>query len=285
MTAPVEPAAPDERGATAAVPTCFRHPNRETYVRCTRCERPICPDCMTSASVGFQCPECISAGARTTRAPRTLAGGRMSASEGGVTLVIAALIVIAFVLQHAVTGFEGRFTEFNFAVSQGEYWRLLTAMFLHVGVVHIAFNLYVLYVVGMPVESALGRWRYVALYLLSGLGGAAASYVLTGPGAAGEGASGAIFGLFAAWWVITRRAGGDTKPVTVLIGLNLVFSFVFPNIGYWAHLGGLATGAVLGLAFAYAPRSRRTPVALVTMVVVSLVIFATTALRTAALTG
>ncbi len=284
MTAPVGPTAPDDRGA-GAVPTCFRHPDRETYVRCSRCERPICPDCMTSASVGFQCPECIAEGAKTTRAPRTVAGGRVAATEGRVTLTIAVLIVIAFVLQYAVPGFENRFTEFNFAIAQGEWWRLVTAMFLHVGLLHIAFNLYVLYIVGVPVEQALGRWRYIALYLLSGLGGAAASYALTGPFTAGEGASGAIFGLFAAWWVITRRAGGDTRSVTLLIGLNLVLSFVIPGIGYWAHLGGLATGAVLALGFAYAPRSRRTPAAIGALAVVGVAILATVVLRTAALTA
>ncbi len=285
MTTPVGPSVPDERGTGATVPTCFRHPGRETYVRCTRCERPICPDCMTSASVGFQCPECIAEGARTLRAPRTVAGGRMAAAEGRVTLTIAALIGVAFVLQLAVPGFEERFTEFNYAIAQGEWWRLVTAMFLHVGLLHLAFNLYVLYLVGIPVERALGRWRYIALYLLSGLGGAAASYALTGPGAAGEGASGAIFGLFAAWWVTTRRAGGDTKSVTMLIALNLVLSFVLPNIGYWAHLGGLATGAVLALTFAYAPRARRTPAALGMLVLVSAAILATVVLRTAALTA
>ncbi len=282
MTAPVGPTAPDDRGAEP-VPTCYRHPGRETYVRCSRCERPICPDCMTSASVGFQCPECIAAGAKTTRAPRTVAGGRVAATEGRVTLTIAALIVAAFVLQYAVPGFENRFTEFNFAIAQGEWWRLVTAMFLHVGLLHIAFNLYVLYIVGVPVEQALGRWRYIALYRLSGLGGAAASYALTGPFTAGEGASGAIFGLFAAWWVITRRAGGDTRSVTLLIGLNLVLSFVIPGIGYWAHLGGLATGAVLALGFAYAPRARRTPAAVGALVLVSVAILATVLLRTAAL--
>ncbi len=285
MSLPVGPSAPDERATGAAVPTCFRHRDRETYVRCTRCERPICPDCMTSASVGFQCPDCIAAGARTGREPRSLAGGRVAAVEGRVTLALAALIVVAFVLQYAVPGFENRFTEFNYAIAQGEWWRLVTAMFLHVGLLHIAFNLYVLYLVGIPVEQALGRWRYVALYLLSGLGGAAASYALTSPFSAGEGASGAIFGLFAAWWVITRRAGGDTRSVTVLIGLNLVLSFVIPGIGYWAHLGGLATGTVLALAFAYAPRARRTPAALGALAGVGVVILATVVLRTAALTA
>ncbi len=284
MTAPTGPSGPDERGAGAVVPTCFRHPGRETYVRCTRCERPICPDCMTSASVGFQCPDCIAEGARTTRAPRTVVGGRVAATEGRVTLIIAALIVAAFVLKYAVPGFDARFYQLNVAVAQGQWWRLVTAMFLHVGLLHIAFNLYVLYVVGIPVEQALGRWRYIALYLLSGLGGAAASYALTAPYSAGEGASGAIFGLFAAWWVITRRAGGDTTPVTVLIGLNLVFSFLVPGIGYWAHLGGLGTGALLALTFAYAPRPRRTPAALGAMALVSVAILATVMLRTAALT-
>lgn len=241
---------------------------------------------MTSASVGFQCPNCIAQGARTMRAPRTMAGGRVAAGEGRVTLTIAALIVVTFVLQYAVPGFQDRFTEYNAAVAfQGEYWRLLTSMFLHFGLLHIGFNLYVLYVVGIPVERALGTWRYLALYLMSGLGGGAASYALTGLNTAGAGASGAIFGLFATWWIVTRRSGGDTRPVTVLIGLNLVLSFVIPGIGYWAHLGGLATGALLALAFTYAPRERRTPTAVGALLLVSVAIVATVALRTAALTA
>ena len=240
---------------------------------------------MTSASVGFQCPDCIAAGARTTRAPRTVAGGSIAATQGRVTLVILGLIIATFVLQFAVPGFENRFTQDNLAVAHGQWWRLLTAMFLHVSVLHIAFNLYVLYLVGPAVEAALGRWRYVALYLLSGLGGAAASYALTSPISAAEGASGAIFGLFAAWWVITRRAGGDARPVTILIGLNLVFSFVVPHIGYWAHIGGLVTGALLTLVFSYAPRRQRTPAAFGAVVLVAAVIVVTVLARTAALTG
>ncbi len=252
----------DNDAEAQAAPVCYRHPQRESWIRCTRCDRPICPDCMRDAAVGFQCPECVGEANRRTRQARTVYGGAVRDRAGQVTIALIAINVVAFALKYlaGANQVDARFALFELVrlpdgsiggVAQGEYYRMVTAMFLHVGLLHIALNMYLLWLMGPALEHLLGRLRFGALYFGAGLGGSALSY-LTGQG--GEGASGAIFGLFAAYWVLTRRLGWDTSQITVLIGINLVLSFVLPGIGYWAHLGGLAGGAVIGAAYAYAPK-------------------------------
>jgi membrane associated rhomboid family serine protease len=253
-----------------AAPTCYRHPGRETYVHCTRCERPICPDCMRSAPVGFQCPECVAgAGAGPVRRPRTVYGGVVRRRSGSVTNALIALNVAVFVAEifsakgqagqmlggNPINPLERRFGLWadNFFGGGHEYYRLLTAAFLHVDVIHIALNMYILWLLGPPLEHLLGRLRFIALYLTCALGGGALAY-FTGQG--GVGASGAIFGLFSAFYLFSRRLGRDTRPILFLIVINLVFSFTVPGIGYWDHLGGLAAGAIVGAGYAYAPRGR-----------------------------
>jgi membrane associated rhomboid family serine protease len=226
------------------VPVCYRHPDRETYVRCTRCERPICPDCMRSASVGFQCPSCVADGARSVRTPRTAFGGRVSMDTSRVTLTLIALNVAVFVI--SLVG-----------VANGEYYRLITSAFLHANIVHILFNMFALAQLGPILEASLGRIRYLALYLLSAVGGSVTAFVLAAPNQPSVGASGAIFGLFGAYYVVVRRLGGETGPILVLLVVNLVLTFSVPNIDWRAHLGGLATGTVIAAAYAYVPRGPR----------------------------
>jgi membrane associated rhomboid family serine protease len=242
-----------------SVPTCYRHPDRETYVRCTRCERPICPDCMHSASVGFHCPDCVREGSRSQRPLRTVFGGRVRGDAAMVTRTLIVINVVMFLLQHAVPGLESRLLLNVGAVASGEYYRLLTAAFLHGGVAHIFFNMYLLLLIGSQLEAALGRWRFTTLYLVSALGGSAASYLFNPLGYSALGASGAVFGLFGALYVVSRRLGTDVTGITWLIVLNLALGFIVKGIDWRAHVGGLLTGAVLAAAYAYAPRSLRLP--------------------------
>lgn len=245
--------------STTHVPTCFRHPDRETYVRCTRCDRPICPDCMRDAAVGFQCVECVREGSRSTPQPRTVFGGRLAVG-GRVTWTIIGINVVVFVLQQAVPSLTFRFRMLPDAVADGEWYRLVTAAFLHAPgtFFHILLNMWALFILGPQLEAWLGRLRFTALYLLSALGGSVLAYLVAPPGVGGIGASGAIFGLFGATFVVARRLRLDTRWIAVLLGLNLVITFTVPFIDWRAHIGGLVTGIALTFAYAYAPRSSRT---------------------------
>lgn len=272
--------------AETAAPTCYRHPQRETWVRCTRCERSICPDCMREASVGFQCPECVAAGQRTVRAPRTIFGGRVVADSGLATRAIIIANVVLYLVQQVVPSVTPRFAMLPVAVAQGEYYRLVTAAFLHGSLLHIFFNMYALLAIGDQLEGQLGRARFTALYFVSALGGSALSYLLSSPAQFGVGASGAIYGLFGALYVVGRRLRIDTKPIAVLIGINLVLSFAIPVIDWRAHIGGLVTGGLLALAYAYAPQdSRRASVQGGATAAALVVIAGAIVLRTSALHG
>lgn len=252
----------------AAPPTCYRHPDRETWVRCTRCDRPICPDCMRPAAVGFQCPDDVAAGAKTVRAPRTVFGGRVSGDTSRVSIALIAINVVVFVAGLAVGERSLQESYGNVpgpvllpdgvgGVAVGEYYRLLTAAFLHAGIFHLAMNMFALATLGPVLESALGRVRFLALYLLSALGGSVLSFVLSSPGQLGVGASGAIFGLFGAYYVVVRRLGGETRSIVTLLVINLVITFTIPIIDWRAHLGGLVTGAIVAAALAYTPKGPR----------------------------
>jgi membrane associated rhomboid family serine protease len=239
---------------------------------------------MIPASVGFQCPECVREGNKSVRQARTVFGGRVTSDPGWVTKAIIGINVVVFVLQQSVTGFTARFVDFAPAVADGEYYRLLTSAFLHENVVHIGLNMYLLYLVGPPLEAALGRARFIALYLLSALGGSALSYAFAGPASFSLGASGAVFGLLGAYLVVSRRLGRDATPIIVLLVINLVFGFLVPNIDWRAHLGGLITGSLCAAAIAYAPENRRTAVQVGGFVVVAVMVVAVVLWRTAALT-
>ena len=280
--------------AASVVPTCYRHPDRETYVRCTRCNRPICPDCMRSAAVGFHCPECVAEGARTQRSARTLFGGSVPTRGAVVTMTLIALSVVAFLIDSIVPGNPREWwmvglqldDSGNLAgLSQGEWWRLLTAAFLHGGILHLLFNMYALYLFGPQLEAAFGHVRFAVLYVLSALGGSAVSYLFANPVQPSLGASGAVFGILGATLVVSRRLRYDVRGVTVLIGINLALGFVIEGIDWRAHLGGLITGMAVAYAFAYAPRDRRTLIGVAASVLVFLATVGIVAFRTAQLTG
>lgn len=219
---------------------------------------------MRDASVGFQCPECVREGARTVRTPKTVAGGRVSASPGIVTKILLGINVLAYLAQQnnyeSVTSRFGGFDLIRYrdgtihGAATGEYYRLITEAFLHVNMLHIAFNMYLLYVLGRQLEAAMGRLRFAGVYLISALGGSVLSYQL---GQNGIGASGAVFGLFAATFIVAKRLRVDTSQITFLILFNLVFSFAAKGIGYWAHIGGLITGAAITAILIFVPRGPR----------------------------
>ncbi|PSJ28683.1 rhomboid family intramembrane serine protease [Streptosporangium nondiastaticum] len=276
---------------------CYRHPDRETGIRCTRCERPICPECMVSASVGFQCPACVAGDSGTghrpqATAPRTIAGGVRAADPRLVTKVLLAVNVALWIAVMA-TG-DGLIDEMELfgravlagepqGVAEGQWYRLVTAVFLHQAPMHIAFNMLSLWWIGPPLEAALGRARYLALYLLSGLGGSALTFVVADPRQPSLGASGAIFGLLGATAVIMRRLNYDMRPVAALLVLNLIFTFTWHNIAWEAHIGGLVVGAAVAYGMVHAPREKRALVQGLTCGVALAVIVAAVVVRAATL--
>jgi membrane associated rhomboid family serine protease len=223
---------------------------------------------MVPAAVGFQCPECVQAGQGARTAPRTIFGGRVSGGAA-VTFTLIALNVLAYIAERfGGTDFLLRFalvglvmdptTGEPVGVATGQWWRLLTAAFLHSpgSILHILFNMSALSVLGPPLEGVLGRARFLTLYLVAAFGGSAASYAFSSPFAVSVGASGAIFGLFAAWIITARRLKADARGMWVLLAINLVISFLGSQIDWRAHLGGLAAGAAVTAAMAFAPRGR-----------------------------
>lgn len=254
-------------GGAHVVPVCPRHPDRESYVRCQRCERPTCPECQRPAPVGIQCVDCVREGAKSVRSARTVLGGRVGDGRPVVTQTLIGLCVVAFALQWAVGGaFTNEFLFYPpFALS--EPWRFITSAFLHSPsfLLHILFNMYALWLTGPYLESLLGRARFLALYLLCGIGGSVGYFVLAVPSTADSsswfngalGASGAVFGLWAALIVLNRRLGRDASGITAIIVINGVLGFVVGGIAWQAHLGGLVTGALVAAALAYTPKERR----------------------------
>jgi membrane associated rhomboid family serine protease len=253
-------------GSSPAPSVCYRHPDREAHIACQRCGRPICPDCMTPASVGFQCPECVREGARTTSA-RTAFGGRaLMSGTGAVTKVLIAVNVVAYVLQSYVIG--PRFTNaFDMVVgpalmpdgsiggvADGQYWRLLTAAFLHLGLLHIAVNMFSLYQIGPVLERQLGRSRFIAVYLISALGSSVAVYFFSPPEVAVLGASGAVFGIFGAAIVLWHKLGQNIRPALLMLAVNVVLNVVLAHYLSWqGHVGGILTGVLLAVAIGYMP--------------------------------
>ena len=224
---------------------------------------------MVAASVGFHCPECVAEGRRTTRATRTIYGGRVRPGEqpGLVTKILIATNVVMFVITVAsganVLSGRGDSPLYRHlalippAVADGEWWRLFSAAFLHFGLPHILFNMYALWIFGPPLEAVLGKLRFIALYLLAGVGGGLLSVAVGPLDETAAGASGAIFGLFAAFYVIARHRNVNTQSVAFTIVMNLVITFSISNIDWRGHVGGLVTGAAVAAVIAFAPQARR----------------------------
>lgn len=235
---------------------CYRHPQRESFVLCQRCARTICGDCQIPAPVGVHCPECTKSDTAARRASggvasRFLGRGRSAgAFSPVVTYVLLGIMAVVYALQWLTGGYVTQLLLYWPPITALEPWRMVTTVFVHStsSIFHILFNGYSLYILGTLVEQLVGRGRFVALFLLSGLGGSVAVLWLS-PNSAVVGASGAIFGLFGALFVIQRSFGGANRQLLIVLGLNLVLGFVVPGISWQAHIGGLLVGALVAWIF------------------------------------
>jgi membrane associated rhomboid family serine protease len=253
------------------IEVCYRHPEVPTRVHCTRCERPICPDCMIPAPVGFQCPECVAEARREFRkGPGRPLGGGVS-----VTKALLVAIAIPFVIEIVVGGPQALFdpsgqTLFQLgamqpiAVASGQFWRLFTAMFLHAGILHIALNAYFFYLFGRTVEGSFGRTWMLVIYLVSGFVASVASYAFGPVTTLAVGASGAIAGVFGAFIAYAYRRrhmalhAANLRMALTVIVLNALIAFGYRAIDWRAHVGGLIAGFVIGyLADQPAAQQRR----------------------------
>lgn len=254
---------------------CYRHPDRQSFVLCQRCMRTICPECQTQAPVGVICPECMSADRKNRtpaqkKAARRWRGGgaTMAMTRGGKPVVTYALLAVtSFIgLLQLIPGigeqitaqllFASPYLYPNLSPLPFEPWRLLTAVFAHGGFIHLALNMLALWMLGQSLEPMLGRVRFLALYLISGLGGSVMVAVLA-PLTSTVGASGAIFGLMAALLIVGRHLGANVTGLLVILGINFVYGLVFGGgrISWQAHLGGVLIGALV--AFIYVKTKRR----------------------------
>lgn len=251
--------------STAETRYCYRHPDRETGLSCSDCGRPICADCATFAPVGIRCPDHAGTrkGPATRIRPRPVRRAPGVALASGSAPITRALIAVNVAI-YLITAVQGNglndpnggslwlhWVLYGPLVVHGGWYRLVTAMFLHASIIHIAFNMYALWVIGTPVEQYLGRVRYVGLYFVSGLAGSAGG-LLQAPHTPILGASGAIFGILGAMliieWQVTGRLAGNAAT---WILINLVISFAIPNISWGGHVGGLIGGILITLAYAH----------------------------------
>jgi membrane associated rhomboid family serine protease len=231
--------------------TCYRHSDRETGVACSNCGRPICPDCMTSTSVGMRCPEC--AGDRTP--VRTLRSLEREPTLTYSLIGVNVLVAIAVYLSRGTgIGVEGEDLRSALAVSQvsiaqGEVWRLVTAGFVHAGMLHLAFNMFALYVLGGLLEPAIGKLRFGLIYFVSLLAGSFGALLLTAPTTPTVGASGAVFGMMGAAIVVMRKRGINPMEsgLGLWLGLNLAITFLIPGISIGGHIGGLVGGTLAAI--------------------------------------
>jgi membrane associated rhomboid family serine protease len=267
---------------------CYQHPDRSTGIRCQRCGKPICGECMNPASVGFQCPSCIRTGQRGVRQPRTALGGALSDRSWIATKVLLGVLVGLFVLNLLSRNLLYNLLALsNSDVLAGQVWRLVTYGFTTSGILGTAMIALVLWFVGRTLEDQLGTWRFVALFVLSGFGGATLLFLIGPPGLVSiGGASSAVIGLLAANGVIQFRRGEDIRPhiglLVLLVLLNLVVGW--GGVGWLSIVGGIVVGGLTGAAFVYAPRERRGTAQLIGLLTIAGVCLAAIAAKTVLLT-
>jgi membrane associated rhomboid family serine protease len=255
------------------VATCYRHPDRETGVSCSNCDRPICPDCMTVTPVGMRCPDC----ARDRTKTRTAASVGVGEEPVLTYILIGINVAVAlggFLSGASTTGggtggsslvADGAVSRFY--IDQGEYWRLITSGFLHSGFFHLLFNMFALYVLGGMLEPAIGRLKFGVVYFVSLLAGSFGALLLS-PDGLTVGASGAIFGLMGAAVIVMRDRGINPMEsgIGLWIGLNLLITFTIPGISIGGHIGGLVGGLIVALLFTEVASRLRPSDSLLTLV-------------------
>lgn len=243
-------------GEGAQVPVCPRHPDRVAYVRCQRCGRPACTECQRQAAVGIQCVDCVRESAKNAPVNRTMAGGVVTTGKPIITYVLIALCVLVFAAELIPNSNVINYLAYAPFATEQEPWRILTSIFTHstTFLPHILFNMYSLYILGTVLEPVLGRLRFFALFLVSGLAGSVGVLLIAPVDSVVVGASGAIFGLFGALFVLQLKRRGDLRQIIVLLVVNAVIGFLpGANIAWQAHLGGLIGGALVAAILIYAP--------------------------------
>ena len=298
---------PSDGQAATGVPMCYRHPGRETWIRCQRCEKPICPDCMRDAAVGFQCPDCVKEANKGSRQNRAMYGGERSADPRLTSFVLIGINAVIWLAIAATGGSSSRLADlfalrangacspgdgylydieqrvcdatggtFLPGVADGAWWQLMTSVFTHVEIWHVAMNMFALFIFGPALEGIIGRVRFLAVYVVSGLSSSVLVLFLSSQYGSTVGASGALFGLLGALLVLARKARLNSQWLVQ----NLVVAVVITVVGWrlisWqGHLGGFLGGVVAAAIIAYAPKAQRNVVqwaglALVTVVLLAL---------------
>jgi membrane associated rhomboid family serine protease len=287
MTQP--PEGPTADPTAAGVPTCYRHPDRETWIRCQRCDKPICPDCMRDAAVGFQCPDCVKEANKGSRQNRAMYGGERSADPRLTTFVLIGINAVVWLAITATGGRSSWLTHllalrpvgvcdpgngslydigervceasgatFQPGFSDGAWWQLLTAAFTHVEIWHVAMNMFALFIFGPVLEGIVGRARFLAIYLISALAGSVMVVWFSYEFSSTVGASGAIFGQLGAQLVVARKGRLHSQWLVQNLVIGVVITVVgWRFISWQGHLGGLVGGALAAAIIAYAPKSSR----------------------------
>lgn len=252
-----------QRSLTPRQEQCPKHPGRQAVAYCKRCNRPACEDCAIPTEVGSICVDCAGRGARR----RWKSAGKPSfwaKAQAPVTMTLIAINVLMYLVDKAWPELF-QYTAMTPLIAKLQPWRMLTTTFLHGGFFHLLFNMLMLYLLGASIEKVFGWWRYLTLYVVSALGGSIAvlAWVFADPISANTvvvGASGAIFGLFGAVFVVQKKSGMSTQSILVLLGINLVYGFVVPGISWQAHLGGFFLGLAVAATYFFVgekARSRR----------------------------
>ena len=313
---------PSDGQAATGVPTCYRHPDRETWIRCQRCDKSICPDCMRDAAVGFQCPDCVRAANKGSRQNQAMYGGERSADPRLTSYVLIGINAVIW-LAIAATGAgrsrlldllalapTGRCTSvsepsqyypgisdqgiceqltsgdgtWHAGVADGAWWQLLTSAFTHVEIWHVAMNMFALFVFGPALEAIIGRARFLGVYLVSALASSVMVLYLAGADSSTVGASGALFGLLGALLVTARKARLNSQWLRQNLLIGVVITVVgWRAISWQGHLGGFLGGVAAAAIIAYAPKANRTLVQWASLGLLSVVLLALAFLRAGAL--
>lgn len=313
---------PSDGPAATGVPTCYRHPGRETWIRCQRCEKPICPDCMRDAAVGFQCPSCIQEANKGSRQNRAMYGGERSADPRLTSYVLIGINAVVWLAITATGGALSRLSDllalsptgrcvsdslpgqyypdihasalceagtrgdglWQAGVADGAWWQLITSTFTHVEIWHIAMNMFALFLFGPALEGIIGRARFLAVYLVSGLAASVMVLWLSASDGSTVGASGALFGLLGALLVTATKARLNSQWLVQNLVLGVIVTVVgWQQISWQGHLGGFLGGAATAAIIAYAPHGRRSLVQWGGLAVLTVALVVLAAVRIAAL--